>query len=570
MKVTALMILLVGATIAGCANPPSRGHTEAPLPGMPSAQPTDSRPSGPEAQQVLALQQERQQLLSTLADFHERVRELESKLADREGKSIAKSYDDLLAIKEAELGDLRKTAAESGGVAAQRDAIAAEFAQARLRLAALEQQAVKKDQELASLRGLTAAAADMEAAKRRATELQSQLMQRDTEARALRIAAAERESLATQLHTATVTLNHTKERVGGIEKQLAQKEIDLHAQANEKQRLWAELTTSAADLKSARQRVAALEQQAAEKEQQLQQVKRTGSDRERLADQLSTMNIELAQTKQQASQLERQLAAKGREMETLRTIVAEQERLLHQAAPRKQTTGPPAAVKQRAAAVSLGEADVSRVPGPNTGKSPGAAPQAQKPAPYRGSDQIAKLTHTKNELIRTFPDDMTRGLVTIQQAGNQLSVSLPFALLFSPGEVSLKPDGMVMLKRIGQVLAQESDRAIQVAGHTDNQAISKELKRTFPDNRAWSWAQANSARKALISGGTPPDRIRAVGFADKKPLESNQTEAGRQKNRRIEIIVTQFSTPSRTVTPGPTKNEPRMAALPIPDRPGVQ
>ena len=152
MKVTALMILLVGATIAGCANPPSRGHTEAPLPGMPSAQPTDSRPSGPEAQQVLALQQERQQLLSTLADFHERVRELESKLADREGKSIAKSYDDLLAIKEAELGDLRKTAAESGGVAAQRDAIAAEFAQARLRLAALEQQAVKKDQELASLR----------------------------------------------------------------------------------------------------------------------------------------------------------------------------------------------------------------------------------------------------------------------------------------------------------------------------------------------------------------------------------------------------------------------------------
>jgi chemotaxis protein MotB len=570
MKVTALMILLVGATIAGCANPPP-GHKEAPLPGMPSAQSTDSRPSSPEAQQVLALQQERQQLLSTLADFHERVRELESKLADREGKSIAKSYDDLLAIKEAELGDLRKTAAASGGVAAQRDAIAAELAQARLRLTALEQQAVKKDQELASLRGLTAAAADMEAAKRRATELQSQLIQRDTEARALRSAAAERESLATQLHTATITLNHTKERVGGLEKQLAQKEIDLHAQANEKQRLWAELTTSAADLKSARQRVAALEQQAAEKEQQLQQMKRTGSDRERLAGQLSTMNIELTQTKQQASQLERQLAAKGREMETLRTIVAEQERLLHQAAPRKQTTGPPAAAKQRAAAVSMGEAEVSRVPViPNTGRTPGVAPQAQKPAPYKGSDQIAKLTHTKNELIRTLPDDMTRGSVTIQQAGNQLSVSLPFALLFSPGEVSLKPDGMVMLKRIGHVLAQESDRAIQVAGHTDNQAISKELKRTFPDNRAWSWAQANSARKALISGGTPPDRIRAVGFADKRPLESNQTEEGRQKNRRIEIIVTQFSIPSRTVTPGPAKNEARMAALPVPDRPGVQ
>ena len=300
-------------------------------------------------------------------------------------------------------------------------------------------------------------------------------------------------------------------------------------------------------------------------------MKRTGSDRERLASQLSTMNMELAQTKQQTSQLERQLAAKGREMETLRVLVAEQEKLLHQPAARKQTSGQPAAVKQQVAAVSVGETGVPRGPAvPNTDRTAGATSQAQKPPALGGSDQLVKLTHTRDELMRTFQDDMTRGSVTIQQAGNQLSLSLPFALLFSPGEVALKPDGMVMLRRIGQVLAQDSDRAIQVAGHTDNQAISKELKKTFPDNRAWSWARADSARKALISGGTPADRIRAIGFADKKPLASNQTEAGRQKNRRIEIIVTQFSIPSRTVTPGPSRNGPRVAALPVPDRPGIQ
>jgi chemotaxis protein MotB len=569
MKLATLMILLVGATIAGCANPSSHGHNEAPLPHRPSA-PESRPPSSPEAQQLLALQQERQQLLSTLGDFHERVRELESKLADREGKPIAKSYDELLAIKEAELSELRKSAAESGAMAAQRDAVVAELAQARQRVTALEQQAAKKDQELASLRGRAAAAADMENAKRRAAELESQLMQRETEARALRSAAAERESLANQLHTVTVTLNHAKERITGIEKQLAQKEIDLHALANEKQKLWAESSTHAAELKSARQRVAALELQAAEKEQELLLVKRTGSDRERLASQLSTMNMELAQTKQQASQLERQLAAKGREMDTLRVLVAEQEKLLHQPGSRKQTSGQPA-VKQHVAAASSDERAAPGVPGiPNTNRTTGAGSQVQKSVPLGGSDHVAKLTHTKNELIRTFQDDRTRGSVTIEQAGNQLSVSLPFALLFSPGEVTLKPDGMVMLKRIGQVLAQDTDRAIQVAGHTDNQAITKELKKTFPDNRAWSWAQADSARKALITGGAPSDRIRAVGFADKKPLASNQTEAGRQKNRRIEIIVTQFSIPSRTVTPGPTRNGPRMAALPTTDRPGIQ
>jgi flagellar motor protein MotB len=570
MKVTTLMILLVGATIGGCANPASHGHNEAPLPNMPPAPPAASRVSSPEAQQLLALQQERQQLLSTLGDFHERVRELESKLADREGKPIAKSYDELLAIKEAELSDLRKAAAESGTVVAQRDAVAAELAQARQRLTALEQQAAKKDQELASLRGLAAAAADMETAKRRAAELESQLMQRETEARTLRSAAAERESLAAQLHSAAVALNQSKERIAGLEKQLAQKEIDLHAQANEKQKLWAESTHYTAELKSARQRVAALEQQAAEREQQLQTVKRIGNDRERLASQLSTINMELAQTKQQASQLERQLAAKGREMETLRVLVTEQEKLIHQPAPRKQASGQPTAIKQEVAAVA-GEAGTPGLPViPNTDRTTGTVPQARKPAPFRGSDQLAKLTQTKNELVRTFQDDRTRGSVTIQQAGNQLSVSLPSSLLFSPGEVALKPDGIVILKRIGQVLAQDSERAIQVAGHTDNQAISKELKKTFPDNRAWSWARADSARKALITGGTPPDRIRAVGFADKKPLASNQTEAGRQKNRRIEIIVTQFSIPSRTVSPGPSRNAPRMAALPTPDRPGVE
>jgi flagellar motor protein MotB len=555
-----IMILLAGATIAGCANPASHGHTEAPLHGMALAHPAASRPSSPEAQQLLALQEERQQLLATLSDFHERVRDLESKLADRDGKPIAKSYDDLLAIKEAELRELRKAAAEGGTLAAQRDAVAAELGQARGRITALEQQAAKKDQELTSLRGLAAAAADTESVRRRAAELESQLLQRDTEARALRSAAAERESLATQLHTGTLALNHAKERIATAERQLSQKDMDLQALANEKHRLSVESAHYAAELKLARQRVTALEQQVMEREQQLQVLKRAGGDRDRLASQLSAINMELAQTKQQTSQLERHLAAKGREMETLRTLVTEQENLLRHTASRKVATGQPVTAKQEA----LPEPGSQR---PTLKESP--AP-AQQPAPSRSGDQHATLNQTKDELVRAFQEDMARGAVAIHQDRNQLSVSLSSALLFTPEEVTLKPDGMMMLRRIGQMLAQAQDRAIQVAGHTDNQSISKELKKIFPDNRAWSWARADSARKALISGGTPPDRVRAVGLADKRPLASNQTEAGRQRNSRIEIIVTQFSTPSRTVTPGPRRNGPRMAALPLPHGPGVQ
>jgi flagellar motor protein MotB len=562
-----ILIFLLGAIVSGCSGPASHGHSEPSVRSMASAS-TPAPPSSPEAQQLQALLQERQQLMATLGDFHERVRQLESKLADRDGKPIAKSYDELLAIKEAELDELRKAARESGLVVAQRDAAVAELAEAKQRLAALEQQGSKKDQELASLRGVAATAAEVESAQRRTAELESQLVQRDSETRALRSVAAERESLTAQLKTMTVALNHTKERVAGVEKQLAQKDLDLRAQASERQRLSAESTNYSAELKATRQRAAMLEQQAAEKEQQLQVLKRTGSDRDRLVSQLSAMNMDLAQTKQQASQLERQLAAKGREMETLRILVTEQEKVIRQSASRKTATGQPGVAKQQSAPAPI--TAPKEDPVPKTDSATAAAAPSQQPVPPRPSEQHAKLNHAKDELVRTFQDDLARGSVTIQQGGNQLSVSLSSGLLFPPGEVTLKPDGMMMLKRIGQVLGQASDRAIQVAGHTDNQAISKELKKAFPDNRAWSWARADSARRALISGGTPPERIRAIGLADKKPLASNQTEAGRQKNDRIEILVTQFSTPSRTVTPGPGRNGPRMAALSIPDPRGGQ
>jgi chemotaxis protein MotB len=526
----------------------------------PASAPT-STPATHEAQQLSALQQEREQLLATLGDFHERVRDLESKLADRESKSITKSYDELLAIKEVELSELRKTSAESGTLAAQRDLAVGELAQARHRLSQLEQQAAGKDKELASLRGIAAAAADLDVTKRRAAELEAQLAQRDSENRTLGIAAAERDTLAAQLQTAAVALNHTKQRLAGIEKQLAQKDQDLRAQATEKQRLVAESASYAADLKLARQHVAALEQRAVEREQQLQILKRTGSDRDQLASHLSAVNIHLAQAKQQASQLERQLVAKTQETAMLRAVITEKDNLISEITSRKPSAAQPPATREPK------PGNYMAGPEQRKGIASSSARSSQQPAPSKpGDPHRARLSQTRDELMRAFQADMARGSMTITQDGNQLSLSLSSSLLFPPGDAVLKPNGIVILKQIGHVLAQSSDRAIQVTGHTDNQAISKEIRKTFPDKRALSWARADSARKALISGGTPPDQVRAVGLADKQPLASNTTEAGRQKNRRIEIIVTQFSTPSRTVTPGPGKRGPNMAALSIPGR----
>ncbi|MGD9725758.1 MAG: OmpA family protein [Nitrospiraceae bacterium] len=567
MKTNPFLVLLLGAVAVGCAAPAPRSPHENGSTGGPSAaSPQNSQPSSADALQVVALQQERQQLLATLDEFHERIRDLESRLADREGKPIAKSYDELLAIKEAEVQELRQTSAEHVAVVAQRDAAAAELTQAKQRLSALDQQLVKKEQELASLRGLAVTAAELDAAKRRVTELEATLIQRDTDIRALRAAAAERGTLVTQLQTATVTLNHTKERLAGIEKQFVQKDQDLRTNVAEKQRLSAESTGYANDLKLARQRIALLEQQATDSEQQFQIMKRNSGDRDRVAGQLAASNMDLTQIKQRASQLERQLAAKMQETETLRSLVTEKDALLRRTGlPKEAARRPSAAISSLAPNAGSQVAAFNRTPSLRS-PGPGADGRpAPDPAPSRSADQpYAKLSQTKDELARTFQNDMARGTITLKQEGNQLSVSLSSSVLFASEDVNLKPDATIALQRIGQIIGQASNRAVQVTGHTDNQAISKELRKTFPDNRALSWARADSARKALISGGTPPEHIRAIGLAGKKPLASNTTEAGREKNRRIEIVVTQFSTPARTMTTGSAGKGPSMAALSAP------
>jgi flagellar motor protein MotB len=82
-----------------------------------------------------------------------------------------------------------------------------------------------------------------------------------------------------------------------------------------------------------------------------------------------------------------------------------------------------------------------------------------------------------------------------------------------------------------------------VAGHTDSIPVKFDPRRPFKDNAELSRARAENASRALVKGGLGADRVRAVGYADSKPVATNDTEEGRTKNRRVEIIVTQSSQP---------------------------
>jgi chemotaxis protein MotB len=85
------------------------------------------------------------------------------------------------------------------------------------------------------------------------------------------------------------------------------------------------------------------------------------------------------------------------------------------------------------------------------------------------------------------------------------------------------------------LIVEELPKTMQVSvqGHTDNQGPGKSS--VFKDNWELSSARAISVLQELLLDGVDPKRINAAGFAEYKPLATNVTKAGREKNRRVEL-----------------------------------
>jgi type VI secretion system protein ImpK len=104
--------------------------------------------------------------------------------------------------------------------------------------------------------------------------------------------------------------------------------------------------------------------------------------------------------------------------------------------------------------------------------------------------------------------------------------------MFRSGEAVVQPRFVPLLQRIGGLLATDPG-AVDVVGYTDNQPIHTIA---FPSNYQLSTARAKAAA-AVIGASIPAARISAEGRADADPIASNDTPAGREQNRRIEVVL---------------------------------
>lgn len=102
--------------------------------------------------------------------------------------------------------------------------------------------------------------------------------------------------------------------------------------------------------------------------------------------------------------------------------------------------------------------------------------------------------------------------------------------LFAPGQAQLKNPTPERLVRIARFLVEYDDRTVVIEGHTDNVG-------TETGNQELAQARADAVKNYLISEGIKASRIRALGLGEGSPIADNGTAAGRQSNRRVELLI---------------------------------
>ncbi len=149
-----------------------------------------------------------------------------------------------------------------------------------------------------------------------------------------------------------------------------------------------------------------------------------------------------------------------------------------------------------------------------------AAQQAQLNAQQADTDKAAmraKLSEQLNTILQTR--DSARGLI--------VSMS---DVLFDTGKYSLKPGAREKLAKVAGILLAYPGLNIEVGGYTDNVG-GDAMNQTLSENRA------GSVRDYLVQEGVATSSVSARGFGNTLPVASNDNSAGRQQNRRVELLV---------------------------------
>lgn len=126
-----------------------------------------------------------------------------------------------------------------------------------------------------------------------------------------------------------------------------------------------------------------------------------------------------------------------------------------------------------------------------------------------------------------------RNLIEVRRKDNWIEIELRSNVLFASGSARLENDAAPLLGQIATVL-RSFGNPVQVEGYTDNAPIATSV---FPSNWELSGGRAAAVVQSLARLGIRPERMSAVGYGEFRPVADNETADGRQRNRRVVIVV---------------------------------
>ena len=162
----------------------------------------------------------------------------------------------------------------------------------------------------------------------------------------------------------------------------------------------------------------------------------------------------------------------------------------------------------------------------------------QESTPIESQSETSEMVNRIAQAIVDANEMVERGhgpAVSLEEAENGFVIKLPASLLFKSGTAKVyNDDALLFLKRIALIIDNlPQNIEVEVGGHSDNLQPSKSS--LYKDNWGLSGARAISVLKELILDGVDAKRIHASSYAEFKPISTNATKEGREKNRRVEL-----------------------------------
>jgi len=162
------------------------------------------------------------------------------------------------------------------------------------------------------------------------------------------------------------------------------------------------------------------------------------------------------------------------------------------------------------------------------------AQPVKTPPPAAVDSQFADLTPSLRLLEKQLASELNAGTMRLSLQARGLVITLGEAAFFAPGEDRVQPSALESLSKVANALG-KLPNPVRLEGHSDSSPIHSAR---FSSNWELSTARAVQVLKTLEERyGTNRFRLSAAGYADTVPVEPNDTEEGRTRNRRVDLVV---------------------------------